>query len=466
MGSDPTIDWKAYTLEELTTESPITYGVVKPGAEGTIPFVRGGDISNGQIKADQLRTITSEVSEQYKRTLLRGGELVVSLVGNPGQVAQVPKKLTGANIARQVALVRIGENADPDFIRYALTSSHCQLQLTGYTMGSVQQVINLRDLKKIEIPLPPLPEQKAIAHVLGTLDDKIELNRQMNATLEGMAQALFKSWFVDFDPVLDNAIVAGNPIPDAFAQRAETRRKAIADGTANREAAKPFPAAFEFTDELGWIPEGWEVLDVEAATSEIIDHRGKTPKKLGGDWVQVGYPAVSAKNIKNGQLVRQDTIRFTDEDLYRQWMTVELSKGDVLMTSEAPLGEKLYLPRTVKWVLSQRLFALRANDRINGLFLYFWLDTDMARADIDGRASGTTVQGIRQSELRKVKVLAPGVAALSKFAVAADSIMEKRADNNENTETLTNLRDTLLPKLISGEFRIPEAEKLAQEAVA
>ena len=86
----------------------------------------------------------------------------------------------------------------------------------------------------------------------------------MNVTLEGMAQALFKSWFVDFDPVIDNALAAGNPIPAELADRAEVRRAALADGTANREAAKPFPAAFQQTEELGWIPEGWEVAKPRA----------------------------------------------------------------------------------------------------------------------------------------------------------------------------------------------------------
>ena len=110
-----------------------------------------------------------------------------------------------------------------------------------------------------DVDIPPLSEQKAIAHILGSLDDKIELNRRMNTTLEGMAQALFKSWFVDFDPVIDNALAAGNPIPEELAERAEVRRKALADGTANRKAAKQFPAAFQLTEEMGWIPEGWGV---------------------------------------------------------------------------------------------------------------------------------------------------------------------------------------------------------------
>ena len=313
-----------------------------------------------------------------------------------------------------------------------------------------------------DVDVPPLPEQKAIAHILGTLDDKIELNRRMNATLEGMAQALFKSWFVDFDPVIDNALASGNPIPDELAARAEVRKKALASGTTRlgsvnhatlSDPKSLFPTAFVFNDELGWVPEGWEVSDLEKTTSLIIDHRGKTPRKLASEWVDSGYPAISAKNIKEGKLVRKDTIRFTDSDLYQRWMADELEQGDVLLTSEAPLGEKFYLAKKAQWVLSQRLFALRANEKISGVYLYSWLSTAIAQADIDGRASGTTVQGIRQSELRQVKVLVPSAVCIAAFSAASDPVMTKRASNDESVEQLTKLRDALLPKLISGEIR-------------
>ena len=200
--ADEAMTWNSIPLEGLTEEeTPITYGVVKPGEEGDVPFVRGGDIAGGQVLMDQLRTIGRDVSQQYRRTLLRGGEILVSLVGNPGQIAIAPPSLAGANIARQVGLVRLKPGIDTRFVSYFLQSREGQNSLWAQSLGSVQQVINLRDLKTVKVPLPPLAEQKAIAAVLGALDDKIELNRRMNATLEAMARALFQSWFVDFDPV-------------------------------------------------------------------------------------------------------------------------------------------------------------------------------------------------------------------------------------------------------------------------
>gem|GEM_PF-4385480 len=176
------------SLDDLAC-SPITYGVVKPGEEGAVTFVRGGDIADGKVNLSNLRTISDEVSANYTRTLLRGGELLVSLVGNPGQAAIAPPELAGANIARQVGLIRLPADVETRYVSYFLQSPAGQAALGAQSLGSVQQVINLRDLRNVKVPLPPLPEQRAIASILGSLDDKIECNRRMNQTLESMARA-------------------------------------------------------------------------------------------------------------------------------------------------------------------------------------------------------------------------------------------------------------------------------------
>lgn len=198
--------WPLIPLADLVERnSPITYGVVKPGIHDSsgIKFIRGGDIINGEIQIPQLRTISLDISNQYKRTLLKGGELLISLVGNPGQVAIVPESLSGANIARQVGLVRLKNNIDVRYIKYFLMSPPGQESLRTKSIGSVQQVINLSDLKEILIPFPPLPVQQKIASILGALDDKIELNRRMNKTLEDISQTLFRHWFVE-NPEMEN----------------------------------------------------------------------------------------------------------------------------------------------------------------------------------------------------------------------------------------------------------------------
>ncbi|MGD1929907.1 MAG: restriction endonuclease subunit S [Leptolyngbyaceae cyanobacterium] len=187
--------WRTAPLQEVVEEdSPITYGVVKPGKEGDVLFVRGGDVSNGRILHNQLRTISQEVSAQYQRTLLRGGELVVSLVGQPGQVAVVPSFLAGANIARQVGMVRLQSILNANFVSYFLQSPDGRKSLGTYTGGSVQQVINLRDLRTVNVPIPPIAEQKQIVAIL---DEAFEgIDSAISNTEKNLANAreLFESY--------------------------------------------------------------------------------------------------------------------------------------------------------------------------------------------------------------------------------------------------------------------------------
>ena len=466
MGSE----WRKVTIQSLIKEKIITghkdgnYGSLYPrssefGTEG-VPFLTAKSLSDGRIDIENAPRLSDEKASKLKIGFIETDDVLLSHNATVGRVAVVPELKERVLIGTSLTYYRLDQKRLlPRYLAAYFTGHGFQNELAAAMSQTTRNQVPITGQRKLPVVIPPLPEQKAIAHILGSLDDKIELNRRMNATLEEMAQALFKSWFVDFDPMIDNALEAGNPIPEELTERAEVRRQTLASGTANREAARQFPASFQLTEELGWIPEGWEVLELENTTSAIIDHRGKTPKKLGSDWVESGYPAVSAKNIKDGKIVRKDTIRFIDPGLYERWMSEKLQKGDLLMTSEAPLGEKLYLAKQFKWVLSQRLFALRANGKISGVYLYHWLNTATAIADIDGRASGTTVQGIRQRELRKVKVLVPLKDCITVFSEASDSLMAKRATNEENTEELTKLRDTLLPKLISGEMRVPQQMK-------
>lgn len=159
--------WAEAQLDTLTDpDSPITYGVVKPGDEGQITFVRGGDLVRGKVRLGQLRTITRAVSDQYRRTLLRGGELLICLVGQPGQVAVAPKELVGANIARQVGLIRLKESMNAEFVRYFLQSALGVEALGARESGSVQQVINLGELRQVSVPFPRRDVQDEIVEML------------------------------------------------------------------------------------------------------------------------------------------------------------------------------------------------------------------------------------------------------------------------------------------------------------
>ena len=189
-------------LQELTDpKRPITYGVVKPGPEDPVAgvvLIRGGDISQGSINEASLRTITQAVSRPYARTILRGGELVMSLVGKPGQVAVVPDRLAGANLARQAGLIALRPETHAPYVKYYLMSPLGRAELFQRTQGAVQQVINLSDLKRVKVLLPSRQMQERIADILSTYDDLIENNRRRIALLEEAARLLYREWFVHF----------------------------------------------------------------------------------------------------------------------------------------------------------------------------------------------------------------------------------------------------------------------------
>ncbi len=198
-----------------------------------------------------------------------------------------------------------------------------------------------------------------------------------------------------------------------------------------------------------------EYLKLEEVISDIIDYRGKTPKKLGGDWSNSGIPALSALNVKNNQLINLDKCKFVNESLYEKWMKTELQKYDILMTSEAPLGELYYLTSEQKFCLSQRLYAIRANvDVIKPAMLFCTLLTPKTQAEIHSRETGTTVFGIRQSALREISILVPSIELQELATETLDSIFEQKEVLQKQNQKLKQARDILLPKLMNGEIEV------------
>ncbi|TNF09208.1 MAG: restriction endonuclease subunit S [Gammaproteobacteria bacterium] len=455
-------EWPSYPLEQLcAANTAITYGVVKPGPEDSngVLFVRGGDIINGQINLGQLRTITHEVSQQYKRTLLKGGEILVSLVGNPGQVAIAPAVLRGANIARQVGLIRLREDIDKQFIKYYLLSPLGQRELSGYSLGSVQQVINLQDLKRVEIPLPTLEEQKAIAHILGTLDDKIELNRQMNATLEAMAQALFKSWFVDFDPVIDNALAAGNPIPPELQARAE-KRAALGD---NRkplpsEIQQLFPDRFTFTDEMGWVPEGWEGASLSEFGQIVC---GKTPSKSNPEYFGSKIPFIKIPDMHNEMFVIGSSDYLSEAGAATQPKKA-IPRGSVCVSCIATVGKVVIASQESH--TNQQINSIVPNDTWLTPYLYFYMLT-LNKLFHDLASGGSTTLNMNTGVFSKIEINRPNDSVLKAFHKETSPMTNKIEAYLMEIDTLVKLRDTLLPKLLSGQLRIPEAEQQVAEVL-
>ena len=230
MGSE----WKP--IGEMLSSIIDYRGRTPPKSESGIPCISAANVKNGQIDVSTTSYVSQDTYDTWTtRGFPKPGDVVITTEAPVGEIAPFPGDQTYLLTRRVMALQTNPGLLDSRFLIYALQTPAIRDQLFAVARGTTVQRVLKTDITGLEIPTPFLPEQKAIAHILGSLDDKIELNRRMNATLEAMAQALFKSWFVDFDPVIDNTLVAGNPIPEALAERAEGRRQALADGTANRE---------------------------------------------------------------------------------------------------------------------------------------------------------------------------------------------------------------------------------------
>jgi type I restriction enzyme S subunit len=336
----------------------------------------------------------------------------------------------------------------PEFREFAIS------QMTG---SSGRQRVPVDSLAGFNFNLPPLTEQKAIAHILGSLDDKIELNRRMNETLETMAQALFKSWFVDFDPVIDNAIAARNEIPEELKERAYIR-EALGDVRKKlpEEIHNLFPSEFEHTEEMGWIPKGWEVGPLaEIARLETKSVQpGNRPNEV---WTHFSIPAFDEGRMPKKEL--GETIK----------------SGKYIVPSTAVLASKLnpQFPRV--WlpdvdsedtcICSTEFMPFVPLNDVERPYLYAFLRSKIAQSEIVKRATGSTGsrQRVKPPEIAAMPIVIPSKTLRERFCSLTGGDYQKLTANMKNIKNLTSARESLLPKLLSGEIRIPEAEKLVED---
>ena len=310
--------------------------------------------------------------------------------------------------------------------------------------------------------LPPLAEQKNIARQLWQLQNKTILNRQINQTLEQMAQALFKSWFVDFDPVVDNALDAGFfeqklDLPDELLRRAEIRQavrnrpdfKPLADAT-----RQLFPAAFEECAEPslglgGWIPKGW----MEKKISELVDTISKTyPLKTVDEVI-----FLNTGDIENGHFLHAN---YSKVDGLPGQAKKTIQKDDILFSEIRPKNKRFAFVGfdAHSYVVSTKLMVLRAKECIHPLFAYFLLTLDETTNELQRIAelrSGTVPQ-LTFSELSLIKFVLPSTKVVMEHFITLylEPFLKKSLSNRYESESLIKLRDTLLPKLISGELRL------------
>lgn len=462
-------------IDLVTDGTPITYGVVQPGPEDEngVLFIRGGDISAGRINTASLRTISSELSLQYKRTLLRGGELLISLVGNPGEVAIAPVELAGSNIARQVGLIRVDEKRfNPWFIQYYLMSPAGKAQLFSYSLGSVQSVINLKELKRVEIPNVPIEIQNSIIKSLKDIDDKIDLNRRINQTLETMAQAIFKSWFVDFDPVKaqiaakqegrDPLRAAMTAISGKLNAKLDTLPPEQYEQLAATAAL--FPDEME-KSELGEIPRGWNPTPIRDVASVVKGKSYSSKDLVDNDQVAL----VTLKSFERGGGFRMDGFK-PYVGPYKSEQVVLPGDLIVAYTDVTQAAELIGKPAVVvgvddfkTLVASLDVGIVRpVNQRVSRQFLYGLFMTDAFQSHTFAHTSGTTVLHLAKEGVPSYIFACPDETLVGIYSEAAETMATKKQKLLDQNRSLATLRDTLLPQLLSGELLVTEVSAEAE----
>ena len=353
----------------------------------------------------------------------------------------------------------------PRFLYYWMSSEEFYFQFKSVAgQTDMAEYVSLRDQRQMHITLPPLPEQRTIAHILGTLDDKIELNRRMNETLEEMARALFKSWFVDFDPVRAKAALrqhahhAGEPRGDGAAPAGEwtvERARAYLAGT-DKQIVDLFPDRL-LPSELGDIPEGWAVADIESLCVSITS--GGTPaRKNSVFWEQGAIPWYKTGELLDGPLIDSQehiTELGLNNSSAKLWPT-----GTILFALYAsPTVGRLGV-LTKPGTANQAAAGLIANPRYGSPFLSRLLIE--ARGHLQSIAVGSAQQNINQTVLKEHPVLAPHPQLASAYSQLIATFDHHQGLNTKESHILAALRAALLPKLVSGDLRVADTKTRIQ----
>jgi type I restriction enzyme S subunit len=406
-------DWDVIELGDLLcNDRGISVGVMYPGNHDPfgVPLIKVGDLAGNRINSSPDFRVTPEKHVEYKRTALEGGELLLTLVGAVGQCAIVPTEMRGWNAARAVAVLRFRDPSEAAFVRWCLLSEPLQYLMEAWSNTTVQTTLNLKEIKQLPLPWPRVKrERDAIAAILGSLEDKIELNSRMNGTLEDLAAAVFKTWFVDFSPIKAKAIGATS-FPFMPQEVFDALPSRLLDSA------------------LGDVPEGWLVYQlgelIELAYGKALkeENRRTGSVKVFGSNGQVGLhdeALVKGEGVVVGRKGNPGTVTWADSDFF-------------------PIDTTFYVK------------PLKANLPLRFLF------HQLRAMNLASLGADSAVPGLNRNMAYMSKAVLPLpdlMRAYSEFAVPLDAMVTA---NSREVATLTAIRDALLPKLSSGNIRITE----------
>lgn len=458
MGSE----WRSVRLVDITSKlGDGLHGTPKYSPAGEYYFINGNNLLNGAIAFDEKtkRVDHSEFLKYQKE--LNSRTMLVSINGTIGNIAfyNGEKVVLG----KSACYFNIIDSVDKEFIRYILADHGFQSYIEAFATGTTIKNVSLKTMREFEFKLPEIQEQKRIAHILSCLDSKITLNRQLNQTLEQMAQALFKSWFVDFDPVIDNALAAGNLIPDDLQDRAERRQLQLAKADHKplpENIRKLFPSEFELTESLGWVPKGWAEGELQNFGKVVT---GKTPpSSIENAYSLSGSPFITPTDISEFAYVI-GTGRYLSVDGIKAVAKNKIDAGSICVSCiGSQMGKTVLTP--IDAYTNQQINSVVLSNKEHRAYLFLNLRNRRDEIFALG-SSGSTMPILNKSSFERLPILRPSDDVLNEFSLRSSdwllSILKRSAENLQ----LANLRDTLLPKLISGELRIPEAQGLVEEVL-
>ena len=405
-----------------------------------LPFARAGNIGNGFWFSD-VDYVPEDTAAGLGRKVSRPGDVVFTSKGTVGRCAFVKPDTPRFVYSPQLCYWRSLDKdlIDPRFLYYWMASHEFRAQVYSVAgQTDMAEYVSLRDQRRMHVTAPSVSEQRAIAHVLGSLDDKIELNRRMNRTLEAMARALFTSWFVDFEPV--RAKMAGR------------------DSALPRHLADLFPNRLVDSGS-GAIPHGWETSEIG---KEVKIIGGATPStKEPAYWDQGTHHWATPKDLSSlSSPVLLETGRKITAAGVRKIASGVLPAGTMLLSSRAPIG---YLAiAAVPAAVNQGFIAMVCDRRLPNLYVLFWCYRNLDY--VRGIAGGSTFAEISKRAFRPLPVIVPPAPLLAGWIDLVSPLYDRMVANARQCAPLTGMRDLMLRQLMSGRIRISDAEN-ALEAV-
>ena len=384
-------------------------------------IIRVSDTTANSVDISSCNCISPELAQQYTDYSLKTKDIIIATVGswptNPasivGKVVRVPESANNALLNQNAVRIRSNGIVDSDYLYYLLKEEHFSKYLVGTAQGSASQAsITLKDIFGYSFSAPSeIEDQHRIASILSSLDRKIELNNKINADLEEMAQAIFKNWFVDFEPFKDGKFVES---------------------------------------ELGMIPEGWRVGRLDEIADVV---GGSTPSKAKPEYyTQNGIAWLTPKDLSNHPAVysSRGEIDITQEG-YNSTSTKLMPKGSVLFTSRAPIG---YISIAQNEICTNQGFKSLVPKKAGTFFLYCFLK--YATPEIENKSTGSTFKEASGALIKSLQTIMPNQKIFEDFETIVSPLFTRIEYLETESSRLSHLRDTLLPKLMSGDLEVSE----------